>query len=71
VLRSQVVLGARGPTGVEIVKYLKAKGHPVVAVARNATKEVKDGVSWVPGDVTVPETLDEVRRLNARPRYAR
>jgi hypothetical protein len=38
----------------------------VVAVARNATKEVKDGVSWVPGDVTVPETLDEVRRVHVR-----
>ena len=53
-----LVAGASGGTGQLIANALRAKGMPVRGLTRDpATAPKLDGVTWVAGDVTRPETL--------------
>lgn len=52
------VLGASGRAGSEIVKEAAARGHQVLAIARNPEKiAAVDGVTVVAGDASDPEAL--------------
>ena len=52
------VLGASGRAGSEIVKEATARGHQVLAIARNPGKiAAVDGVTVVAGDASDPEAL--------------
>lgn len=53
-----LVAGASGGTGQLIANALRAKGMPVRGLTRDpATAPKLEGVTWVAGDVTRPETL--------------
>jgi len=55
------VLGASGRAGSEIVKELVARGHQVIAIARNPEAiPALPGVTARAGDVTQPQTLVEL-----------
>lgn len=54
------VLGGTGYAGQHIAAEATARGHHVIAVARQAPKEPLDGVSYVTGDVTRPEFLEDL-----------
>ncbi|MBN8831397.1 MAG: NAD(P)-dependent oxidoreductase [Sphingomonadales bacterium] len=52
------VLGASGRAGSEIVKELAARGHEVIAIARNADAiPVADGITARRGDASDPAAL--------------
>jgi uncharacterized protein YbjT (DUF2867 family) len=54
-----LVIGATGTVGRQVVAQLIADGSPVRAMARNPDRaKLPPQVQMVPGDLTVPETLD-------------
>ena len=58
---AHAVFGATRGTGLEIVRHLRARGEPVVALARDPSRAqgiLGEGVEIVQGDVTRPQTLE-------------
>ncbi|HEX4278967.1 MAG TPA: NAD(P)H-binding protein, partial [Bryobacteraceae bacterium] len=53
-----LVIGATGKIGREVIDQLSATQADVRALVRNAASVTAPGVEAVPGDLTIPETLD-------------
>lgn len=56
-MSARVLIAGAGDVGLRIARLLRARGDEVYALRRRAAAQAGDGVQWIQGDLTQPDTL--------------
>lgn len=61
-MSARVLIAGAGDVGQRVAQRLRARGDEVWALRRGSAPPADDGVRWIRGDLTRPDTLREVPR---------
>ncbi|QNK02607.1 NAD-dependent epimerase/dehydratase family protein [Dyella telluris] len=61
-MSARVLVAGAGDVGLRVARLLRARGDAVWALRRGAVPPGEDGIRWIRGDLTRPDTLGEVPR---------
>lgn len=56
-MSARVLIAGAGDVGLRVARLLRTRGEEVYALRRRAAAQAGDGVQWIQGDLTQPDTL--------------